>query len=143
MNVSVVRIISNCLTALDKSTWGNRKSGGGVGGSSESQDVMRKQLLFGVHCHSHLGHCVFRHNSQGSKKKNLNKQEMSKYLRFIVQRMKERVRKTVLLFFLLSHHFNGNFPLPFAVHREQIHSLPPFKRHRISFLCLYRPTVIP
>uniref|UniRef100_A0A8C7Z1P8 Zinc finger, MYND-type containing 11 n=1 Tax=Oryzias sinensis TaxID=183150 RepID=A0A8C7Z1P8_9TELE len=27
---------------------------------------------------------------QGSKKKNLNKQEMSKYLRFIVQRMKER-----------------------------------------------------
>lgn len=29
---------------------------------------------------------------QGSKKKNLNKQEMSKYLRFIVQRMKERVR---------------------------------------------------
>lgn len=29
---------------------------------------------------------------QGSKKKNLNKQEMCKYLRFIVQRMKERVR---------------------------------------------------
>lgn len=29
---------------------------------------------------------------QGSKKKNLSKQEMSKYLRFIVQRMKERVR---------------------------------------------------
>lgn len=35
---------------------------------------------------------------QGSKKKNLNKQEMSKYLRFIVQRMKERVRTTIYLF---------------------------------------------
>lgn len=33
-------------------------------------------------------------HQQGSKKKNLNKQEMSKYLRFIVQRMKERVRRT-------------------------------------------------
>lgn len=33
---------------------------------------------------------------QGSKKKNLNKQEMSKYLRFIVQRMKERVRTTFI-----------------------------------------------
>lgn len=34
---------------------------------------------------------------QGSKKKNLNKQEMSKYLRFIVQRMKERVRWTLCI----------------------------------------------
>lgn len=33
---------------------------------------------------------------QGSKKKNLNKQEMAKYLRFIVQRMKERVRPSCL-----------------------------------------------
>lgn len=33
---------------------------------------------------------------QGSKKKNLNKQEMAKYLRFIVQRMKERVRPLCL-----------------------------------------------
>lgn len=46
--------------------------------------------------HAQFCHCLFRHNSQGSKKKNLNKQEMSKYLRFIVQRMKERVRTTVL-----------------------------------------------
>lgn len=45
--------------------------------------------------------CLFLYNLQGSKKKNLNKQEMSKYLRFIVQRMKERVRRTVLSFTVL------------------------------------------
>ena len=38
---------------------------------------------------------------QGSKKKNLNKQEMCKYLRFIVQRMKERVRIRLFLPVLL------------------------------------------
>lgn len=47
---------------------------------------------------SRLCHCLSSHDPQGSKKKNLNKQEMSKYLRFIVQRMKERVRRTVLSF---------------------------------------------
>lgn len=48
--------------------------------------------------YSRLCHCLSPHDPQGSKKKNLNKQEMSKYLRFIVQRMKERVRGTVQSF---------------------------------------------
>uniref|UniRef100_A0A671Z340 Zinc finger, MYND-type containing 11 n=1 Tax=Sparus aurata TaxID=8175 RepID=A0A671Z340_SPAAU len=38
---------------------------------------------------------------RGSKKKNLNKQEMSKYLRFIVQRMKERVRTAKIFIYAI------------------------------------------
>lgn len=62
--------------------------------------IGRKQLLACVRCivktSAHDSATVSpSHDPQGSKKKNLNKQEMSKYLRFIVQRMKERVRRTV------------------------------------------------
>lgn len=62
--------------------------------SSMSEGVSCSVLLLVRRDHSSVLSCLV---LQGSKKKNLNKQEMSKYLHFIVQRMKERVSDTVCL----------------------------------------------